>query len=207
MKTPALSLQVSSFILHPSSFSLPLAFSLIFLSGCGNEPSGETIRAYALEAQQILERLDAYQEVVTGLAEEIKRDGLITPDQMAKVQSANRMIDDLQSRLAQIATAIGRTEFSGHNTLLDNLEALQVANTAVGPLNPYSGQISLALTGLITVLGLYGNSQRSKRKKAETTAAKIVKSIDKAEVDGVVKLDDVKQDRATEDAVLEILAA
>lgn len=130
-----------------------------------------------------------------GRGTRIKQDGLISPEQLGRVSDANRTIDDLQNRLAQIATAtaIGQTRFSGDNTLLNTLEALQSAHTAVAGLSLQRARIRL--TGLA---GLWGRGQAGKRKTAEATATEIVKSIDRAAVDGVVKLADLKQDRATE---------
>ena len=139
-----------------------------------------------------------------------EQDGLISPEQLARVSDANRTIDDLQNRLGQIATAvaIGQTQFSGDNTLLNTLEALQSAHTAVGGDYPYSGRShTLALAGLTGLAGLWGRSQPGKRKTAEATASEIVKSIGRAVVDGVVKREDVRQDRATERVVREIRAA
>lgn len=86
-----------------------------------------------------------------------EQDGLISPEQLARVSDANRTIDDLQNRLGQIATAVGQTHFSGDNTLLNTLEALQSANTAAGGDYPYSGRShTLALAGLTGLAGLVG---------------------------------------------------
>ncbi len=82
-----------------------------------------------------------------------------------------------------------------------------MAQPAVGGSYPYSGPVSLALAALTGLAGLWGRSQASKRKTAEATATEIVNSIDRAAVDGVVKVADVKQDRATERVVMEIKAA
>lgn len=96
-----------------------------------------------------------------------EQDGLISPEQLARVSDANRTIDDLQNRLGQIATAVGQTQFSGDNTLLNTLEALQSAHTAVGGDYPYSGRShTLALAGLTGLAGLWGLSQPGKRKTA-----------------------------------------
>ena len=82
-----------------------------------------------------------------------------------------------------------------------------MAQPAVGGSYPYSGPVSLALAALTGLAGLWGRSQASKRKTAEATATEIVKSIDKAVVNGIVNLSDVKQDRETEKVVREIQAA
>ena len=105
-------------------------------------PRRDEIKAYALEAEQILERLDAYQDVVTSLAEEIKQDGLITAEELSQVAAANQTVDDLQGCLAEIAAAIGNAPFSDDNTLTNTPVALQAANTAAGGDYPYSGQVS-----------------------------------------------------------------
>ena len=186
-----------------------MAFCLAFLlfslfAGCNS--SGDEIRAYALEAEQILERLDVYQDVVTRLAEEIKREGLASPDQLVKVIDANRAIDDLQYRLARIAAAIGSTQFTDEHTMVNSLTAMRVASTVAGTY-PYSGHVSVALLVLTGIAGLWGKNQLATRKLAEDTTAIIVKSIAKAEDNGIVKLDDVKQDPETERVVIKIRAA
>jgi len=82
-----------------------------------------------------------------------------------------------------------------------------LAQPAVGGSYPYSGAVSLAVAGLTGLAGLWGRSQSSKRKTAEATASEIVKSIDKAAVDGTVKLTDLVQGPETRRAVAEIKAA
>ena len=143
---------------------------------------------------------------MTGLAEEIKRDGLISPEQLAKVSTAKRMIDELQNRLSRIATAIGGAEFSDDHTLVNTLTALRTGGAAAGAF-PYGGQVSLALLALTGIVGVWGRKQLATRKLAEDTTAIIVRSIEKAKVNGSVKLDDVKQDWAIERVVSEIRAA
>ena len=73
-----------------------------------------------------------------------------------------------------------------------------MAQPAVGGSYPDSGPVSLGLAALTGLAGLWGRSQAGKRKTAEATASEIVKSIDRAEVDGVVNLADIKQDRETD---------
>ena len=191
MRKTIISIQISSLI-------------FLFVSGCN--PSGDEIRAYAIEAQQILQRMDTYRDVLEDLAEEMKRDGLISPEQLARVSEAKRMIDELQNRLSRIATAIGGAEFSDDHTLSNTLAALRVASTVAGTY-PYSGHVSVVLAALAAIAGLWGRRQATNRKLAEATTAIIVKSIEKAKVNGSVKLDDVKQDRAIERVVSEIRAA
>ena len=179
---------------------------LVFPLFAGCNSSGDQIQAYALEAQQIIERWDAYREVVEDLAAEIKQDGLISPEQLALVSEANRAIDDLKNRLARIAAAIGDTEFSDEHTMVNILTALRTGGAATGAF-PYGGPVSLALLALTGIVGVWGRKQLATRKLAEDTTAIIVRSIEKAKVNGSVKLDDVKQDRAIERVVSEIRAA
>ena len=189
--------------MRTTAFCLAL-LSISLFAGCNS--SGDEIRAYALEAQQILDRLDAYQRVVEDLAEEIKREGLASPDQLAAVSKINGAIDDLKNRLGKIAAAIGNTEFSDEHTMVNSLTAMRVASTVAGTY-PYSGHVSVALLALTGIVGLWGKNQLATRKLAEDTTAIIVKSIAKAEDNGIVKLDDVKQDKAIERVVSEIRAA
>ena len=177
------------------TMSFCIAILSISLVGCNS--SGDEIRAYALEAQQILDRLDAYQEVVEELA---------SPDQLAAVTKINRAIDDLKNRLARIAAAIGSTQFTDEHTMVNSLTALRTGGVAAGAF-PYGGQVSLALLALTGIVGVWGRKQAATRKLAEATVSEIVKSIDKAEEDGIVKLSALVQGSETRRAVREIQAA
>lgn len=75
-------------------------------------------------------------------------------------------VSDVQSQVATIAQAVGQASYDDDETL-NLLRALNAANAASAPVNPYALPIGAGLTGVIAVLEALRRKEQGGRKFAE----------------------------------------
>jgi hypothetical protein len=123
----------------------------------------------AQEVNDLVVRVDAYQQAATVAIEQLVIQGAIDPNKAAKILSANIDVDRLQATIQQVVAALQKANYSDTKGLFTLIESAQAANAATAPWNPYAGLIAAALTILSTVLGI---SLRKKSAQASAVALK-----------------------------------
>ena len=125
-------------------------------SGCEQVSSIDpaAVRAFAEDVNDLVLRVDAYQQVASAAIEQLQAQNIIDPNVAATVLAANADIDSLQATIRSVAASLQGAPYSDSGGLVTLLEAAQSANAASAPWNPYAAVIAAALTILSTVLGI-----------------------------------------------------
>ena len=157
-----------------------------FFSGCDriNSLDPQQIQAVAAEVNDLVVKVDIYQQTATAAIEQLIAAGAIDPNKAAKLLAANADVDRLQAAVKAISSALQAADYADNTTgLLTLIEAAQAANAATAAWNPYSAVIAAALTILSMVLGL-----ALKKKTAALTAVAAKYQAHKQGVERVMKL-------------------
>lgn len=141
--------------------------ALCVLCGCSQVSSIDPnyVRSVAAEVNDLVVRVDAYQQAATVAIEQLIIQGAIDPNKASKILAANADVDRLQATIQQVTTALQNADYSDTPGLLTLIQSAQAANAATAPWNPYAALIAAALTILSTILGI------ALRKQAAKTAA------------------------------------
>jgi hypothetical protein len=123
------------------------------------------VRSVAAEVNDLVVRVDAYQQAATVAIEQLVIQGAIDPNKASTILAANADVDRLQATIQQVTAALQKADYSDSQGLLTLLQSAQAANAATAPWNPYAALIAAALTILSTILGI------ALRKQAAKTAA------------------------------------
>lgn len=143
-----------------------------FASGCDriNSVDPQQIQAVAAEVNDLVVKVDIYQQTATAAIEQLIAANAIDPNKAAKLLAANADVDKLQAAVRAISAALQSADYADNTTgLLTLIEAAQAANAATATWNPYSAVIAAALTILSMVLGL---ALKKKTAALATTALK-----------------------------------
>ncbi len=111
------------------------------------------IKAVAVEVNDLVVRVDAYQAAANAALDSLVAAGGIDPNKAAKILAANADVDKLQATVKQVVAALQMADYPENGGLLTLIAAAQSANAATAPWDPYAGLIAAALTILSTILG------------------------------------------------------
>ena len=140
------------------------------------------VRAVAADVNDLVVRVDAYQQASTAAIDELVAQGAIDPNKAAKILAANADVDRLQATVQQVVSALATADYSENSGLVTLIESAQAANAATSPWNPYAIPIAAALTLLSTLLGII-----ARKKAAEAAAAQLKYQAHKQGVEKTMK--------------------
>lgn len=147
-----------------------LLFLLLFLpvlAGCEQEFTPAQLTELAAQVDTLTNQLTMYQTQVTQLAEQMQRDGILSDEDAEKVATLNAQIDGIKEKIGPVVAAIKAGTYDpGDDMLITILKAAQAANAATVSFNPYATYISIGLSAVIFILGLFA------KKKAAEAAVK-----------------------------------
>jgi hypothetical protein len=135
---------------------------LPFTAGCNqSQPlTPEQVQALAQQVNTLADQLTAYQEQVTSLASTMKTAGILDPNKEEKIVQLNSQIDKVKAQVKEVSAAIASGTYNPNDdTLMTILKVALAANAATAPFNPYAAVIGLALTAIITILGLFAKKK------------------------------------------------
>jgi len=168
-----------------------LGFLCVLCALCGfigcdriNSVDPGQIQAVAAEVNDLVAKVDIYQQTATAAIEQLIAADAIDPNKAAKLLAANADVDRLQAAVRAISVALQSADYAENTTgLLTLIEGAQAANAATAAWNPYSAVIAAALTILSMVLGL-----ALKKKTAQVAAVAAKYQAHKQGVDRTMKL-------------------
>ena len=172
-------------LLYLLSLCLCAFVALCLTPGCEriNSVDPQQIQAVAEEVNDLVVKVDIYQQTATTAIEQLIAAGAIDPNKAAKLLAANADVDRLQAAVQAISAALQSADYADNTTgLLTLIEAAQAANAATAVWNPYSAVIAAALTILSMVLSL-----ALKKKTAALTAVAMKYQAHKQGVEKSVK--------------------
>jgi uncharacterized protein HemX len=122
--------------------------------------------------------IDNYQANVSGIADQLEKDKLISSDTANKLSDLNAKVDELQPTVEEAVNAVLNAEYSG-DKVSDILIATSAANKVSAPVNPYSGLIDSGLNLLLGVLGVGTAGGVYVAKKNSNENKRVVSNINK----------------------------
>lgn len=124
------------------------------LAGCQQVSTVDPnyIKAFAQDVNDLVIRVDAYQQASTAAIEQLVIQNAIDPNKASKILAANADVDRLQATIQQVTAALQKADYSDSRGLLTLIQSAQAANAATAPWNPYAAPIAAALTILSTIL-------------------------------------------------------
>jgi len=177
--------------MNPQKCTSRLVFLCVLCALCGftgcdriNSVDPGQIQAVAAEVNDLVAKVDIYQQTATAAIEQLIAADAIDPNKAAKLLAANADVDRLQAAVRAISVALQNADYAENTTgLLTLIEGAQAANAATAAWNPYSAVIAAALTILSMVLGL-----ALKKKTAQVAAVAAKYQAHKQGVDRTMKL-------------------
>lgn len=140
---------------------------VLFSAGCdeNRKLTPQQLTELAGQVESLTNQLTVYQSQVTQLAGRMQADGILSDEDAAKVATLNSEIDRVKEKIAPIAAAIKAGTYNpDDDVLITILKAAAAANSATVGFNPYATYISIGLSAIIFILGLF-----AKKKSAEAT--------------------------------------
>jgi len=136
--------------------TLYLVFCVLCLGSCTQLSSVDPnyVNRVAQEVNDLVVRVDAYQQAATVTIEQLSALGAIDPNKASKILAANADVDRLQATIQQVVAALQKADYSDSQGLFTLIQSAQAANSATAPWNPYSGPIAAALTIISIILGI-----------------------------------------------------
>lgn len=152
------------------SSALFLCVLALPLCGCSQlQLDPAQVKAFAKDVNDLVRRIDAYQEVAATAIDMLVEQGELDPNDAAKVRTVNADIDRMQASLQKVAAGLQQGAYSGGGSLLTLLEAAQAGNAASAPFNPYAPVIQ---AGLVLATALAAAFAKKKANEANLSAAK-----------------------------------
>ncbi len=163
-------------------FSLLLCISVIsvvlFSPGCKDSQkfTPEQLIELAGQVESLTNQLTVYQSQVTQMAAQMQADNVLSDADAARVATLNTEIDKVKDKIAPIAAAIKAGTYDpSDDTLITILKAAAAANSATAGFNPYATYISIGLSAIIFILGLFAKKKSSEAAKNDQALTEVVK--------------------------------
>lgn len=154
------------------SFIVVLITLCIFpATGC-SAVTGQDMQTAGSVTQQYVQQVDAYQAAAEQLVTALEKTGIVDSNIVLKIEGIQQKIDTLQPQVQQIAAAVQNADYlPDDDTAVVLLKAVQAANKASTPWNPYAMPIE-AILGLITLLmGIFAAKKKIDAANSEAKAA------------------------------------
>jgi outer membrane murein-binding lipoprotein Lpp len=137
---------------------------LLPLAGCEQQMfTPAQLIELAAQVDTLTNQLTMYQTQVTQLAAQMQEDGILSDEDAEKVATLNAQIDGIKEKIGPIVAAIKAGTYDPNDdVIITILKAAQAANAATVSFNPYATYISIGLSAIIFILGLF-----AKKKAAE----------------------------------------
>jgi outer membrane murein-binding lipoprotein Lpp len=139
---------------------------LLSLAGCEQEFTPAQLTELAAQVDTLTNQLTMYQTQVTQLAAQMQEDGILSDEDAEKVATLNAQIDGIKEKIGPVVAAIKAGTYDPNDdAIITILKVAQAANAATVSFNPYATYISIGLSAVIFILGLF-----AKKKSAEAAA-------------------------------------
>lgn len=152
-----------------SRFTITIILAAAVLSGgCLEMATPANIATTQQKMATLTESVDAYQQSVAVLGEQLAKDKLISDKTAADIGAINTRIDEIQPVVEDAVTAVLEAEYSG-DKFRDVVTGVAAANKATAAVNPYAPMVDAGtklLLGLLS-LGTAGGVVIARKKSAE----------------------------------------
>jgi outer membrane murein-binding lipoprotein Lpp len=137
---------------------------LLPLAGCEQQMfTPAQLIELAAQVDTLTNQLTMYQTQVTQLAAQMQEDGILSDEDAEKVATLNAQIDGIKEKIGPIVAAIKAGTYDPNDdVIITILKAAQAANAATVSFNPYATYISIGLSAILFILGMF-----AKKKAAE----------------------------------------
>jgi outer membrane murein-binding lipoprotein Lpp len=146
-------------------FTIAMMFLLLLpLAGCEQQKfTPAQLIELAAQVDTLTNQLTMYQTQVTQLAAQMQEDGILSDEDAEKVATLNAQIDGIKEKIGPVVAAIKAGTYDPNDdAIITILKVAQAANAATVSFNPYATYISMGLSAVIFILGMF-----AKKKAAE----------------------------------------